>query len=96
MSTSKAMLKNLQLLSESRGSIVCLLAILLTCAILFVVVLPFPAADFEHVTFALPVLVFCLVIRLQINLDRVPLENAFSVSEPFLAATFGRAPPTHN
>jgi hypothetical protein len=87
------MLKNFQLLSESRGTIACLLAILLASAILFVVVLPFPAVDFDHVTFALPVLFFCLVRRLQFNLRGVPLENAFSPREPFLAASFGRAPP---
>jgi hypothetical protein len=90
------MLKNLQLLCESRGIIACLLAILLASAILFVVVLPFPAVDLDHVTFALPVLVFCLVIPLQVNLRGVPLENAFSPREPFLAASFGRAPPTYN
>jgi hypothetical protein len=89
------MLKNFQLLCESRGTIACFLAILLASAILFVVVLPFPAADFDHVTFALPVLVFCLVLPLQVNLDWLPLENAFSVSEPFLAASFGRAPPAY-
>ena len=90
------MLKNFQLLSESRGTIACLVAILLASAILFVVVLPFPAVDLDHVTFALPVLVFCLVIPLQVTLRRVPLENAFSPREPFLAATFGRAPPAYN
>jgi hypothetical protein len=86
------MLKNLKLLSESRGNVACLLAILLATAILFVVVLPLPA-DFDHVTFALPVLVFCLVVPLQVKSDRVPLQNSFSPSEPFLAASFGRAPP---
>jgi hypothetical protein len=87
------MLKNLQLLCESRGIIACLLAILLASAILFVVVLPLPV-DFDHVTFTLPVLVFFLVVPLQGKSDRVPLQNSFSPSEPFLAASFGRAPPT--
>ncbi len=89
------MLKNFQLLCESRGTIACLLAILLASAILFVVVLPLPA-DFDHVTFTLPVLVFCLVVPLQVKSDRVPLQNSFSPREPFLAASFGRAPPAHN
>jgi hypothetical protein len=87
------MLKNFQLLCESRGTIACFLAILLASAILFVVVLPFSAVDLDHVTFALPVLVFSLLLPLQVNLGRIPLEKAFAVSEPFLAATLGRAPP---
>ena len=86
------MVKNFQLLCESRGTIACFLAILLASAILLVVVLPLPA-DFDHVTFALPVLIFCLVVPLQVKSDRVPLQNSFSPSEPFLAASFGRAPP---
>ncbi len=87
------MLKSFQLFCESRGAIASFVAILLASAILFAFVLPIPAGSFDHVTFSFPVLVFCLVISVEIKFDWVLLESAFSPSEPFLAASFGRAPP---
>jgi hypothetical protein len=87
------MLKSFQLLCESRGAVASLVAIVLASAILFALVTPIPADGFDHITFSLPLLVFCFVIPLQITFDWVPLRNAFSPSEPFLAASYGRAPP---
>jgi hypothetical protein len=87
------MLKSFQLFCESRGAIASFVAILLASAILFAFVLPIPAGGFDHVTFSFPVLFFCLVIPAATKFDWVLLGSPFSPSEPFLAASFGRAPP---
>jgi len=87
------MLKSFQLFCEPRGAIASLVAILLASAILFAFVVPIPAGGFDYVTFCFPVLFFCLVIPAETKFDWVLLGSALSPSEPFLAASYGRAPP---
>ncbi len=87
------MLKSFQLVCESRGAIASFVTILLASAILFAFVLPIPAGGFDHVTFSFPVLFFCLVIPAATKFDWVLLGSALSPSDPFLATTYGRAPP---
>ena len=91
--SSRPMLKSFQLFCESRGAIASLVAILLASAILFAFLLPIPACGIDHVTFSFPVLFFCLVIPAETKSDWVLLGSVFSTSEPFLAASYGRAPP---
>jgi hypothetical protein len=75
------MLKSFQLSCESRGAIASFVAILLASAILFAFVLPIPAGGFD------------LVIPAEIKFDGVLIGSLFSPSEPFLAASYSRAPP---
>jgi hypothetical protein len=79
--------------NRSRGAIASLVAILLASAILFAFLLPIPLDGLDHVTFLFLVVVFRLVIPAEIEPGWVPLRNVFAPTEPFLAASYGRAPP---
>jgi hypothetical protein len=89
----RPMLRSFQQIHEARGVIAPVAAILLVAAILFVFTLPVFDAGFEHVTFDLPVVVFFLLAPVGVTSDWVSAEKNFSPTEPFLAASFGRAPP---
>jgi len=89
----RPMLRSFQQIYAARGVIAPVAAILLVAAILFVFTLPVFDAGFDHVTFALPVVVFFLLAPAGVTFGWVSAEENFSPTEPFLAASFGRAPP---